>query len=242
MQPNNNTNTFGSAAPAPTPTPMATPASTPMNPGSDIVFKDKPKKNKGMLIGMVALALLAAGGIGFGIWAYLSGNQKVASLNNQISDLQNQLAEQEQESEEIIIDEDTGSEINTADYIYVGEWGLKIKIPNELKMASYALQHYKYDNQEDVSSIVVSGVIGDINSLPDYANIEKCGGLGSIGRLKKGTETLEGNLVFSDDNYDYQYSHPQATCSIDASEQASEAEVTNLIQNILTDANNYSKI
>ena len=83
MQPKNNAST--------TPPPANPPATTPMNPGGDIVFKDKPKKNTGMIIGMIFLALLAAGGIGFGIWAYLDGNQKTADLNNQISDLQNQL-------------------------------------------------------------------------------------------------------------------------------------------------------
>lgn len=87
MQPNNNM--ANSTAPAPAP------MTTPMNPGGDVVFKDKPKKNKGMIIGMIILAFLAAGGIGFGVWAYLSGNQKISDLNNQISDLQNQLADNE---------------------------------------------------------------------------------------------------------------------------------------------------
>ena len=83
MQPNNNM--ANSTAPAPAP------MTTPMNPGGDVVFKDKPKKNKGMIIGMIILAFLAAGGVGFGVWAFLSGNQKEAKLNEQISDLQSQL-------------------------------------------------------------------------------------------------------------------------------------------------------
>ena len=33
---------------------------------SDIVFRDKPKKNRGVIAGMVCLALLAVGGISFG--------------------------------------------------------------------------------------------------------------------------------------------------------------------------------
>ena len=49
---------------------------TPMNPGDNLVFRDKPKKNTGMIVGMVILAILAAGGIGFGVWAYLSRKQK----------------------------------------------------------------------------------------------------------------------------------------------------------------------
>ena len=117
MQPNNNM--ANSTAPAPAP------MTTPMNPGSDVVFKDKPKKNKGMIIGMISLAFLAAGGIGFGVWAYLDGNSRVTKKDEQISELQNQLAEQP-ENEETIIDEDTESDINTANYIYIGEWNIKI--------------------------------------------------------------------------------------------------------------------
>ena len=65
---------------------------TPINPGDDLVFRDKPKKNTGMIVGMVVLAILAAGGIGFGVWAYLSGNQKNTELNNKISDLNSQIS------------------------------------------------------------------------------------------------------------------------------------------------------
>lgn len=95
MQPNANSNMMSN-----------TPQTTPMNPGGDIVFKDKPKKNKGMIAGLIILALLAAGGIGFGVWAFLSGNQKEAKLNEQISDLQSQLANQP-EVDETVIDVDT---------------------------------------------------------------------------------------------------------------------------------------
>lgn len=63
----------------------------PTNSGDNLVFRDKPKKNTGMIVGMVILAILAAGGIGFGVWAYLSGNQKNTELNNKISDLNSQI-------------------------------------------------------------------------------------------------------------------------------------------------------
>ena len=56
-------------------------------PGSNIVFRDKSSKGKGMIIGMVVLALLAVGGIGFGVWEMMDKNQEVANLNAKILEL-----------------------------------------------------------------------------------------------------------------------------------------------------------
>lgn len=56
MQPNANSNMMNNA-----------PQTTPINPGGDIVFNNKPKKNKGMVTGLIILAMLATGGIAFGV-------------------------------------------------------------------------------------------------------------------------------------------------------------------------------
>ncbi|MBQ6414308.1 hypothetical protein IJI28_01665 [Candidatus Saccharibacteria bacterium] len=108
------------------------------NTGSDVVSRDKPKKNLGVILGMVFLAILAAGGIGFGVWAMMDGNSQVAKKDEQIADLRSQLAEKNQTvvEEDMTVEVETGdnteASINTADYIYVGEWGLKIKKPSSV--------------------------------------------------------------------------------------------------------------
>ena len=48
------------------------------------------KKGKGMIYGLVLLALLAAGGIGFGVWTMMDGNTQKEQLNSQISALKTQ--------------------------------------------------------------------------------------------------------------------------------------------------------
>ena len=57
------------------------------------------KKGKGMFYSMILLAILAIVGIGFGVWAMMDGNQQKETLNaqngalkKQISDLQNEIA------------------------------------------------------------------------------------------------------------------------------------------------------
>lgn len=93
MQPDNLSNAINAVAP------QGSPAQSP-KPSGDLVFRDKPKKNTGMIVGMIILAMLAAGGIGFGVWAYLAGNQKEAELNNKITELSEQSVE-----EDISVDE-----------------------------------------------------------------------------------------------------------------------------------------
>ena len=97
MQPNNNAinNSVEKTTPASTPVSgsvemLEKPAMT-ESPNNDVVFNDKPKKSHGMVIGMVLLALLAAGGIGFGVWAMMDGNQQKDALNSQISSLKKQI-------------------------------------------------------------------------------------------------------------------------------------------------------
>ena len=78
--------------------------------GKDVVFQDKPKKSHGMLYGMILLAILAVGGIGFGVWAMMDGNSQVAKKDEQITDLRSQLVEKNE-----VVD-DTTVVVDTDDY------------------------------------------------------------------------------------------------------------------------------
>jgi len=113
-------------------------ASMPMesNPNTPPMGMTQKKSGKGMLYGMIIFAILAIGGISFGVWAMLDGNSKVANLEKQVTDLRaqnNKLLEQLAESgtadTDIDVDDGSTSSVNPEDYIYVGEWGLKIKKP-----------------------------------------------------------------------------------------------------------------
>ena len=62
----------------------------PENTGDNVVFQDKPKKNLGMILGMVLLVILAVGGIVFGVWEMMDGNAQKEELNKQIDVLKEQ--------------------------------------------------------------------------------------------------------------------------------------------------------
>ena len=72
----------------------------PESPKTDVVFADKPKLSKGMLLGMICLTLIASGGIGFGVWTMMDKNQQVDKLNGQISSLKSQVDELQKKVDE----------------------------------------------------------------------------------------------------------------------------------------------
>ena len=86
---------------------------------SDVVFRDKPKINKGVIVGMVCLALLAVGGISFGVWAMMDGNAKVTKKNEQIAELNSKLTEEKQSvSDEVAMEDDGTSDVIKRVFIF----------------------------------------------------------------------------------------------------------------------------
>ena len=224
-------------------------------PGSDVVFQDKSKKSHGMLYGLILLAILAAGGIGFGVWAMMDGNSQVAKKDEQIASLNRQLAEKSEvvvDDGTTVVDDDEGGDsttstsvANATDYIYVGEWGLKIKIPDSLSTVSYRFSHEAGFTKVTVWGVDCSG--GRCQFFPDYANVnENAHGMGSITRYPKGTTFNEGSsptLVFSDESYDYYQYHPQMVYTTDnpSDESKWEMDGINIINEMLSNPDNYSK-
>ena len=91
MEPNNNVQ---NEATTPVVTkPMEAPETTPETPSMVVQDPDKKQTNKGMILGMVLLAILAIGGIGFGVWTMMDGNQQKEQLNTQINTLKTQNSE-----------------------------------------------------------------------------------------------------------------------------------------------------
>ena len=71
--------------------------------------------------------------------------------------------------------------------------------------------------------------------------------MGSIARYTNGTTFDPGSapiLIFSDETYDYYYCHPQVAYSVDKSSDETEWEAAGIeiIEKILSNSDNYSKI
>lgn len=254
MQPNNtmgentqaNTATetsFASAGVTPEPpqTPQ-TPQTTPMSPSKDIVFRDKPKKNVGAIIGVIFLILLAAGGAGFGTWAYLSGNEKEANLNAKIDDLNAQLAAKP-EVDETVVNVNTDSNTNTKEYIYVGEWGIKIKIPDNLEDISYEVKNWDEGNFAGTHLCVKGATTGHGSQEPSFVkyNFNESAFV-CLGKNTKSISEEDGGSW--NQTYpvgEYYINGPQAIAG-DGTDQDWEVESVNALKNMLEDEANRSAI
>lgn len=204
---------------------------------------DKKQKNGNGLKITTAIACIAAiCGIGFGVFGMIQSAQK----DNQISDLKAQIKDDngtvitvETPKSEATANDGTTATVadstiineNAKDYIYIGEWGAKIKIPENLKGISYI-----YDNHSRLS-LCVNGIAKGGQYAPEFADIRKnTGGLGCIAQYfdSELTEEQKQTASFSSGDFYLVYSHPQAVYSIDKDEQNWEVESVNLIQEMLT--------
>ena len=213
------------------------------------------KINK-MMVGMIVFGVIAVSGIGFGVWAMVSSNSQKEQYESKINTLNQQNSKLKKELEDtgstVVVDDEVDEEIeleaepvkneNTSAYIYIGAWGLKIKISSELEKVGYA-----YVQNADSTKVNVFGAMkrsGSEGAFPDFANMNKNTiPLGTVTRSAKGTEmpiASAPELVFSDEQYDYYYSHPQAVYSDTEDEGNWEIDSVDVVKDMLKNKDNYS--
>ena len=135
----------------------------------------KKDRKTAWILAIVLLLIIAAGGVGFGVWAYVDGNTQREQLNAQVNDLQQENAELQEQlaSGGSTTGTGTGSGtegeiVNTSDYIYVGEWGIKIKIPENIQVASYEISNWDSDNSAGTALCVSGSTSGHDGATPSF--------------------------------------------------------------------------
>lgn len=218
----------------------AAPAGGPTFDNGPSVVDGKGSKKTGWILAVVLLLIVAIGGVGFGVWAMMDGNAQKDALNSQISSLkqQNNSLQEQLDNSDINVDGDEG----TADYIYVGEWGLKIKIPEELKWVGY--QYITNGGDETCDEISVTGAIDKDGQTPDFVRTIINSDASFQGSIMRCTGDVEIRYysagVDLNDEYEYYYNIKQSALS--ESQREWDSESTNLIQEMLINPENYSEI
>lgn len=191
------------------------------------------KNNTLSITVIIILAVLAVGGIAFGAITYINNATEITKLNETISEQEYTIKNNTTLT--------TTDNSNPSNYIYIGEWGIKIKIPEELSWVGYS-----FAPSDNTSSVFVYGVKGHFDTRPQFLNeLQLSGGLASITRAPIGYGSVDGLRVLSSNGYDYYYTILQKAVTENA-ENAEQADLElsskALIETMLTTADNYSLI
>lgn len=220
-----------------------------------------------LLVGI--MSVVAVLGVAFGVWQLIENSQahqRITALEAEVEEKkqlitkygamlgldasQNNKPGNSSNSENK--NPSTDSEPNliaSKDYIYVGEWGIKFKIPEGLKNVSYVFnndlspEHDGY--QSDASSICATGILDSMTSTPESFQIHNNRpGFGCVSRISK-EELIRSGRVSADDqnlsDYNYIYSGPQAVTGTNDEEVAWELEIVKLVKDMLSNPDNQSK-
>ena len=243
MQPDNNAqNNVGAEIDAALKSAEASPQENVMAAGTadDKKNDEKSKMSKKQIVGLVVLSLIAIGGVLFGVYGMNSQNEQIAQLTVRATDAERKVSSLETGKTTISdLDKETAditdsatinnTELNTKDYIYIGEWGIKIN--------------------EEGEYLYINGMYGDGQTIPSYINTSiKDAWLICLSRYPKGFDistlgaSSPGGLVYSDDGYDYYVSRAQAYNSENEADTESEIKTVNAIEDVLRKTDSYSSI
>lgn len=216
----------------------------PMTPTVD----NKQKSGKGLKIATAIACIVAVCGIGFGVYGMVQSSQK----DNQISDLKNEinilngklsLEDGNNGASDEIIDDPSVANNNSKDYIYIGEWGLKLKLPEGLHEVSYNIQN-THENEgpwystSGTSMLIIEGwnnAEDAITYSPEAYMNDSCNSAAVV-RSPKGQ--VSGELPsFTMGDYDFHFLGWQSLCPMPET-----AQTGTLLRDNILNPDNYSKI
>lgn len=129
--------------------------------------------------------------------------------------------------------------VNTGDYLYVGEWGYKIKLPS----THYVKYRYEPNTgSEHKGTLYLSAQDKNAQQWPNYGNFDNGGSVIQVFRLDhENTEPASApKLIGIFDGYYYYEARSQQCAVFDDCEN--ENAILNVLETTFLDANNYSKI
>lgn len=254
MEPNNNSTPQPGPAPQPEPTPQpettsepitSTPPtptiSQPITPASNTspqLPKSKRKKPIPTIILACTTAIFAGFAVFFG-YQYLTSDQP----NNTQSTTTETQSTTEPTAPDIQQNEDTLAENDRSDYIYVAQWGVKVKLPNTLASVSY-----QFRSSSNGTSLYVNGVscTESCQYLPSFANVFADPDKALFAITKWTDESLQEDAPHGQEltilGEKYYWSGSQAPYSEDQSEFEWEQQSRQLIIDTFTNPDNWSKI
>lgn len=201
------------------------------------------------VVAIVVLMILALGGVGFGIYGMVMRSQVQREMNDlNVEKVLEDDSQEVEEGAEVEIQTDCNTISTEAsmarDYIYVGEWGIKIKVSDKLAAVSYVFNNA-------VNTLYVTGALKDRGQyVPSFVSnlLDHGSGLVALSRYHKddvaGTATVGkmaqandgyalGEVLYVDGDWFYTYQHAQAAYGTESERQweiDSAAEISEMLK------------
>ena len=201
----------------------------------------KPHDNaRNLTIISIILGVVAVIGIALGVWGLVDAMATRDELTETTASLNaaNEIVDKIASETGVTINniEDVPDYAPVGDAIYIAEWGIKIKIPDNLHEVSYTLDA-KYRPQ-----LCVTGLESSVtNVFPAFADIDRnTSGMGCLTQIDVSEGNADGNgysfgeLAYTSGNYNYFYTAPANFFSTDPSEQGLEQTAIQIIKTMLT--------
>ena len=201
------------------------------------------KKNNGLIFGLVFCLILAVAGVGFGVYGMMRSSSTSSDLKVQVKDSSGSISVLDASAVEVAdntvtITETTPVATTTTSsdkYIYIGAWGLKIALPDDLTPVSYRFS----DKSVCVSGAKYSGQ----QYVPDFADNAGRSPLACVSRLGDDDERpdyAKQDPDFTLGGYRFFVEGAQDVSSEDKDEVDWEVESRNYVVDLLSDKSNYS--
>lgn len=223
-------------------------------PAMSTADNEKQKSGNGLKIITAIACVVAVCGIGFGVYGMMQSMKK----NNQIADLKVQIKEEDGtvttvEAPEIKTTSSDGTTVTITDtantnektdeYIYIGEWGLKLKLPKGLHEVSYKIQN-THENEgpwysgAGTSMLYIEGWNSAKDAITYSSESSTSGSCNSAAVVRSPKGQVSGTSpAFTIGDYDFHFLGWQAPCST-----PEETQTGTLLRDVILNPDNYSSI
>lgn len=184
-------------------------------PIAPVIENNKQNGGNGLKIITVIACIVAACGIGFGVYGMIQSSQK----DSQISNLKAQISGQVTDIDKTTVAEGDSTNQREQGYLYLDEFGIKIKLPDNALVTSYAYSsgYYglTYTNIKDLGTYEIWAIPKDQNGLNYSLNTTRDWAV-RISRYSKTDYDCQvscGKEIFLNDEYIFTINPQNSTIS-----------------------------
>ena len=220
---------------------------------------------KGPIIGMVCGLLFGVAGITFGVIEMTKKPETTPAPTEQCKDIADDSETEDTDTKEPDTEEPQGSvDINSKDYIFIGDVGVKIKIPDSIKDVSYIYRkstaRNRNTNEGYYGSLYINGRASDdttgmdVDYVEDFSDIFiNNGGLGAVSFYADPAKCGHGTsspvetecpmtIKVGEKTIGMRYGGIQTTFSESQTQIDWETKAADIVKSILSNPDNYSVI